>query len=218
VSEGRQLKLPLRRFRIPIALLAIAVALFVFRAPLLTAAGWALVREDPIRRADVVVVPAWAGEAGSISAADLVHQGYAPRVAVLESAMSPAERELIARGILDGSKDGWYARVVQHLGVKDVEQINDRASGTESEGGILPEWCLRRGYRSIIVVSTPDHSRRVRRVLRRTTKSAGIDVIVRTTKLSEFDPSGWWKTRGGVRTEIVEIQKLLLDVLRHPTD
>ncbi len=32
----------------------------------------------------------------------------------------------------------------------------------------------------------------------------------------EFDPDSWWQTRGGQRTEAVESQKLLIDVLRHP--
>jgi hypothetical protein len=30
------------------------------------------------------------------------------------------------------------------------------------------------------------------------------------------DPDRWWETRRGVRTEIVELQKLLLDVVLHP--
>jgi hypothetical protein len=30
------------------------------------------------------------------------------------------------------------------------------------------------------------------------------------------DPDRWWKTRGGVRTEIIELQKLLLDFTLHP--
>jgi len=30
------------------------------------------------------------------------------------------------------------------------------------------------------------------------------------------DPGRWWETRDGVRTEIIEFQKLLLDLIRHP--
>jgi hypothetical protein len=41
-------------------------------------------------------------------------------------------------------------------------------------------------------------------------------VIVRPARYSQFDPDGWWDTRGGLRTGIVEIQKLVLDVVRHP--
>jgi hypothetical protein len=41
-------------------------------------------------------------------------------------------------------------------------------------------------------------------------------VTVRGARYSTFDPSLWWQTRAGVRTGIVELQKLLLDVVRHP--
>ncbi len=33
---------------------------------------------------------------------------------------------------------------------------------------------------------------------------------------SGFAPDKWWKSRGGIRTEIVEGEKLLLDFIRHP--
>jgi hypothetical protein len=38
-------------------------------------------------------------------------------------------------------------------------------------------------------------------------------VTVRAEHYSSFDPGRWWETREGVRTEIVELQKLLLDVV-----
>jgi hypothetical protein len=42
------------------------------------------------------------------------------------------------------------------------------------------------------------------------------DVTVRPEHYSIFDPDRWWETRDGVRTEIVELQKLVLDVVLHP--
>ena len=35
-------------------------------------------------------------------------------------------------------------------------------------------------------------------------------------RYSSFDPDRWWETRGGVRIEIIELQKLVLDVVLHP--
>jgi hypothetical protein len=40
--------------------------------------------------------------------------------------------------------------------------------------------------------------------------------MVRYARYSEFDPDSWWQTRGGQRTQAVESQKLLMDILRHP--
>ena len=90
------------------------------------------------------------------------------------------------------------------------------AGGTEAEGRALPGWCDQHGFRSVVVVSSRDHSRRLRRLLDRAMHGRSTRVMVRSARHSRFDPDRWWKTRDGVRTEIIELQKLLLDVVRHP--
>ena len=47
-------------------------------------------------------------------------------------------------------------------------------------------------------------------------KSHPTHVAVQPARYSSFDPDRWWETRGGVRTEIVELQKLVLDVVLQP--
>ena len=41
-------------------------------------------------------------------------------------------------------------------------------------------------------------------------------VTVRPSRYSSFDPDRWWETRGGIRTGLIELQKLMLDVVLHP--
>ena len=86
---------------------------------------------------------------------------------------------------------------LRSLGMTDVVQIS------EVDG-------------SIIVVATKDHSRRLRRVLDRAMKGHLTRVAVQPARYSSFDPDRWWKTRGGIRIEIIELQKLLLDFALHP--
>jgi len=47
-------------------------------------------------------------------------------------------------------------------------------------------------------------------------KSYGGPVTVRSSRYSLFDPNAWWKTRDGVRTWIIEAQKLRFDIVSHP--
>jgi hypothetical protein len=56
----------------------------------------------------------------------------------------------------------------------------------------------------------------VRRVLERAMKGHPTEVRMRVARYSDFDPDRWWETRSGVRTEIIELQKLLLDFVLHP--
>jgi hypothetical protein len=39
---------------------------------------------------------------------------------------------------------------------------------------------------------------------------------IANTQYSNFHPDRWWKTRSGLRTEFVELQKLLFDIVLHP--
>jgi hypothetical protein len=52
------------------------------REPALRAAGWALVVDEPVGVADIIVVSLDSGGAGALEAADLVQGGIATRVAV----------------------------------------------------------------------------------------------------------------------------------------
>ena len=67
----------------------------------------------------------------------------------------------------------------------------------------------------VVFVVARDHSRRIRRVLDRVMKGNPTRVIVQLARYSSFDPNRWWETRGGIRTEIVELEKLVLDVILH---
>jgi uncharacterized SAM-binding protein YcdF (DUF218 family) len=81
---------------------------------------------------------------------------------------------------------------------------------------VLPQWCDQHQFRSIVVVSSPDHSRRLRRVLYRAIKGYQTKVtIYAPVRPWSFDPDRL-ATLGGIRTAIVELLKLLLDVIRHP--
>jgi hypothetical protein len=210
-----------QRRRLATALLAVLVVaggILAIPAPrhaLLRAMGWMLVAEDPARQADIVVVSTDSLAAGVLEAAKLVDLGLAQRVAVFERDPNPLARELTRRGLPRLDLQAYSIDLLHALGISDVELI-PAVVGTVDEGQVLQQWCSAKGIRSVLFVSVADHSRRTRRVLSRTLGGHGITVMVRWARLSQFDPDTWWQTRGGQRVEIVESQKLLVDILRHP--
>jgi microcompartment protein CcmK/EutM len=187
------------------------------REPILRAAGWALVVDESIERADIIVIAADSDGAGVLEAADLVRSGTATRVAVFADPPDAVDREFIRRGVPYEDRAARSTRQLRALGVKDVEQIPRPSAGTEAEAVVLPAWCRQHQIRSVVIVSTRDHSRRMRRVLARAMKGQPTTATVRPSRYSAFDPDRWWETRDGIRTELIELQKLVLDVMRHPT-
>lgn len=198
-----------------LAVVAIA-AVALLREPVLRAAGWALVVSEPVAPADIIVVSGESGGAGSLEAADLVSGGIAKRVAVFADPPSGEDYEFIRRGLPYEDEGARQVRQLRSLGVTDIVQIPRAYAGTEGEGQVLPPWCDKHQLRSVVYVTTKDHSRRSRRVLDRAMKGHPTRVTVQAARYSSFDPERWWQTRGGMRTGIIELEKLMLDFVLHP--
>jgi hypothetical protein len=200
-----------------VLLLGVAtVSISAIRGRVLRAAGWALVVNESVKAADVIVLSSNADFGGMLEVADLVHGGVATRVAVFVDPPDAVDLEFIRRGLPYEDTGARAVRQLKALGVNTIEQIPRNVPGTEDIGRVLPDWCDQQGFRSVVVVSTSDHSRRLRRVLHRSMQGHRTKVTVRSARYSVFDPDRWWETHGGMRTEIEESEKLLLDVVRHP--
>jgi hypothetical protein len=193
------------------------VAVRSLREPVLRAAGWALVANEPVPSADIIVLSLDSGGAGALEAADLVQGGVSKRVAVFVDPPSLEDHEFIRRGLPDEDEGVRQIRQLKSLGVTDVARISTiEGASTEGEGQALPPWCDEHQLQSVVFVADKDHSRRVRRVIDRVMKGHSTRVTVQPTRYSSFDPDRWWETRHGIGAEIVGLQKLLLDVALHP--
>jgi hypothetical protein len=168
------------------------------------------------RAADIIVVSLVSAGAGALEAADLVQSGIATRVAVFTDPPSGEDHEFIRRGLPYEDAGARQIRQLRWLGVTDVVQIPRTDVGTEGEAQVLPLWCDHHRFRSIVFVAARDHSRRVRRVLDRVMQGHPTRVTIQPARYSSFDPDRWWESRGGVRTEVIELQKLVLEIVLHP--
>jgi len=210
-----------RRWRWGPVLAVVALAAFAtfsvrsLREPVLRAAGWALVVNESIDSADLIVLSLDSGGAGALEAADLLKSGISKRVAVFIDPPSGPDHEFIRRGLPYEDLGAAQTRQLRSLGVTEIVRIS-RVDGTDAEGRALPQWCDDLQLKSIVFVASRDHSRRVRRVLDRAMKGHPTRVSVRAAQYSIFDPDQWWETRSGIRIEIFEFQKLLMDIVLHP--
>ena len=189
-----------RRPRWPVMVLvlvllgAAGISISAIRRPILRAAGWALVVNERVEASDVIVLASNADFAGMLEVADLVHSGVATRVAVFADPPDAVDLEFIRRGIPYEDTAARSVRELRALGVDTIEQIPRSVLGTEVIGRVLPDWCDQQGFRSVVVVSTSDHSRRLRRVLHRSMKGHQTRVTVHSERYSVFDPDQWWES------------------------
>jgi uncharacterized SAM-binding protein YcdF (DUF218 family) len=181
-----------RRSYLRIAVLILVVALGAGAAVAFRGAGRWLVRQDALGPADVIVVLSGSMPARAEEAARIFRLGYAREVWVSRPE-SPAE-ELAAMGIRYLGEDDYNRQILIHDGVPEaaVRVLPDPIVDTEEEVQETARQMRREGKRSAIIVTSPQHTRRVRTLWR---KLAGRDLraIVRGSPEDPFDAAHWWR-------------------------
>jgi uncharacterized SAM-binding protein YcdF (DUF218 family) len=187
------LRVSRRRRRLGIYLLAILLLLTVTSAAVFRNAGHWLVREDPLGKADVIVVLSGGLPFRAEGAADVFKSGFAPAVWV--SRPRGPQRELAALGIHFVGEEEYNRDILTQQGVPDaaIRIFPDTIVNTQDEVEEISRDMQREGKHSVIIVTSPQHTRRVKALWM---KLVGDDprVIVRAAWGDPFDADHWWRT------------------------
>jgi len=190
---------PRARRRLAVAaLLAAALVVLALAAhrPALRLIGRALVVEDALAPADAVVIVAGGIPTHEATAAGLYRRGWAPLVVLSNNFTPNRVRELIALGARRLDYQG-ESRVVleKHAVPPDaIVALSVPVKTTEAELRVVAEAARARGWRRVILVTSPLHSRRVKLVWTREA-SGGIEGLVALVKEDDVPGDGWWRKR-----------------------
>ena len=173
-------------------------------------AGRLLVASDPLPpHADAIVVLAGAPPGRLLEAADLYGNHVAPRIVLTRERRPPASVALERRGAVVPAPHDDAAGQLLALGVpaQAVVALHGRAYSTVSEARLIARWACRTRQRSLIVVTSPSHTRRARLILQRL---LGPDVHLAVTAANAdfFPRRRWWRHRRAAKLVLSEYQKL----------
>ena len=177
------------------ALVLVALAV-VAHGPALRLIGRALVVEDPVAKADAIVVVAGGTPSREDAAAALFREGLASNV-VLSNPFTPDRvRDLITMGVRRFDYQGEARVVLEHRGVpaEAIVALPQSVKTTEAELKVVGELARSRGWRRVILVTSPQHSRRVKLAWSRQAP-ADIQSIVRVAQDDDFLDGDWWRQR-----------------------
>ena len=179
--------------------------------PLLRYCASIVVIEDPIpAKRDAILVLAGGGPERAWGGADLYNQKLADHVVLTTEQSTYDETELAKRGIELVDGQGNYVRVLRGLGVPDdrVAIVHTPVDDTVSELQSVRELCLDRNWKSLIIVTTNYHTRRAR-LAARYVFGPEFQLTVVESRHDGWKTDSWWKTRGDVRTFLIEFEKLV---------
>ena len=171
--------------------------------------GSFLVYEDPLEKADGIMILGGTMYERQLEAVDLYKDGWAPRLFMLREISDWGEVELMNRGIEYLSVVDVQVDVMERLGVpRDRITILDRANSTAQEADILRDLALREKFTKVIIVTSKQHTRRARLVMNRRMQEIGVKVIVRPSRYDRANVDRWWTERSTLRFTLFETQRL----------
>ncbi len=196
VNSPDNISLPVRARRRSrrwgLAFLAIVALLVVIGAAVFRNVGRWLVSEDPLGKADCIVILSGGLPARGETAASLFKSGYAPVVWV--SRPESPQEQLAALHIHFVGEEEYNREILVQEGVpdSDVSILPDAIVNTEQEVLEISREMRRSGMHSVIIVTSPQHTRRVKALWK---KLVGNDprLIARGASGDPFDADHWWR-------------------------
>jgi uncharacterized SAM-binding protein YcdF (DUF218 family) len=193
----------------------IAVFLYVllsyFHGPILIELGKYLVVQHPLAKSDLIVCLAGGDVERGLASADLFARGMAPRIFITRESIPDGLETLKQKGIAYPESIERTAMILIGLGVPESAVIrNDQPvqstfEEAERVGAVIKE----KKYRSLILVTSPTHSRRAWLTFRKAIPDKEVRITVMATPYSRFKAEDWWKRRRYAREVIMEYQKLI---------
>jgi uncharacterized SAM-binding protein YcdF (DUF218 family) len=187
------------------------VLLSHFHGPILTQLGNYLVVQHPVAKSDLIVCMAGGDVERGLASADLFARGLAPRIFIAREPIPDGLETLKQKGIAYPESVDLVTMIFRGLGIPESavirsdQPVESTFEEAERVGALIQE----KKYRSLILVTSPTHSRRAWLTFRKAIPDKDFRITVVPTPYSKFRAEEWWKTRRYVREVIIEYQKLI---------
>jgi uncharacterized SAM-binding protein YcdF (DUF218 family) len=194
-----------RRLRLWVTL----VTLLFFAALIffLNVGHW-LVVENPLQKASAIAILSGRMPSRALEAARVYKQGYAPHVWLTRSTEPGATLERLSIPFV--GEDAYNKQILIHEGVPEgaIQVLEPPIVNTADEMKTIGEALRKENRRTVIIVTSPVHTRRVRALWKRLAAQDGTAVIHGVSDDS-FDPRHWWRTTNDALDVVREVLGLV---------
>lgn len=151
-----------------------------------------LVVQDPLQKAQAIVVLSGRMPVRALEAAKLYREGYAPQVWLTHSSEPGAT--LASMGISFAGEEVYNTQVLERQGVpaSAIHLLPPPIVNTAGEIAVISSAMAAEKDDTVIIVTSQVHTRRVRILWKRFAANRG-RVIVRGASGDPFEPGRWWR-------------------------
>jgi uncharacterized SAM-binding protein YcdF (DUF218 family) len=189
-----------------LVLCALVLTLLLFRVQILTRLARFWIVNDPLPKADAILVVGGRVDLRPFAAAQLYREGRAPLVLVAQPEMPRTARMgfavpefSIARSVL--IKEGVPGEAIRMVGTN--------LTSTVGEALALRAWLTNAPIRSVLIPTDPFNTRRVRRIFNQTLQGTGVQASVAAIEMQRYRADNWWKTEEGAKDFVSEAAKFV---------
>jgi len=172
----------------------------------LSAIGNLLVVTDPLQPADAIV-PLAGGKQRVVYASDLYHSGYATWFVVTDISLRTRSRTLPPRTQIEHTALG------RGVPASQLRMTNQPASSTYQEALAIRQLTQLEGWQSLIVVTSPEHTRRSQIIFQHVFRESGVNISIQPAFNRDRLPPRWWKMADRRQFVFNEYVKLMVFVL-----
>ncbi len=188
-----------------------------FHAPILKSAGSYLVVKHSLKKADLIVCLLGGPVVRGLEAADLYKMGLAPYIFIGREELPDGIEALNERGVRFPESKALLIRMLEKLGVPGSACLtsDNFADSTMGEAKVIGDFVREKGFRSLIIVTSPTHTRRAWLTFENVLEKDDVEVMMAPSRHTTFKPDDWWKTRKYAKEVIFEYQKLIYYTLKY---
>jgi len=176
-------------------LIVLLSALCYLRSPILTGLATAWIINEPLTKADAIVILGGGLETRPFEAARLYHNGFAPKILLMDAKLSPTTK----LGLTLPEKD-LTRQILRKQAVPDSDclTIGNRVASTHDEALAVRAWLATNQASRIIIPTDLFHTRRVRWLFRKELKGTGASALVVVAPTPQYQSTNWWKHEEGL--------------------
>jgi hypothetical protein len=196
--------LPVQPERRPRLGVFLAAALFLAGLFVFFNVGRWLVVEDPLEKAYAIAVLSGQLPSRALEAARVYKQGYASHVWLTHSREPAAALANLSVPFV--GEESYNKQVLIHEGVPEsaIEVLGPSIVNTADEMKTIGEALRKENQRSVIIVSSKVHTRRVRTLWNRISAQDGT-AIIHGVSDDSFDPAHWWRSTSDALDVVREV-------------
>ena len=193
------------------------IILLEYHTAFLTFAGNYLVLEHKPERVDLIVCLGGNNIERGLAVSDAYNAGLAPLIYISRPRVPDGYDMLEGKNVKYPEEADLLEVFLKDLKIPEKAVIRDDTyvENTFDEAVCAKKEVVKRGFKSLIITTSPTHSRRAWRTFKKVFEGTGVMIYSLPTEYSNYNPETYWRERKYLKEVILEYQKFLFYVLKY---